>query len=419
MKKKRVIDNKPRFNMNKKPIKPKWYLKLVEYVAAPFYLWFNKGKVKVQKEVKKIKGPYLILATHASFMDFPQIVRGIMPRTTGWVMSVEEFRRGDWLMGGIGGMPKRKFTHDIVTAKHMLYYLKKLKHTCTIFPEARFEFAGINERLDGALGKFCKLADVPVVMCMSNGNFINSPQWSKHPYRKIRQEANIYMLITKEQLKEMTAEEIQAKIEQAFVKDEYKWQVENNLHTKCKQRADGLYKILYKCPHCGKEFMMESAGIYLWCNNCGSKWEMDTLSRLKGLNTDKGYSHIPDWYNWEREEVRKEVVNGTYLFEDEVRVEDYYSSKTGCIPVGDAHLVHNKDGFTISGIVNGEQFNVNKPVSSMYSAHIEYDFLGRGDAIDIATDKTTYFMFLKSAKNQLTKIHFATEELYDFYVRNK
>ena len=165
--------------------------------------------------------------------------------------------------------------------------------------------------------------------------------------------------------------------------------------------------------------MMESKGIHIWCNNCGSKWEMDTLSRLKGINTDKGFSHVPDWYNWEREEVRKEVVSGTYHFEDEVRVEDYYSSKTGCIPVGDAHLVHNKDGFTISGTVNGEQFKVNKPVSSMYSAHIEYDFLGRGDAIDIATDKTSYFMFLKNAKNQLTKIHFATEELYDFYVRNK
>ncbi len=419
MKSKQIKDKQARFNMNKKPIKPKWYLKIVEFVAAPFYLWFNKGKVKVQKEVKKIKGPYLILATHASFMDFPQIVRGIMPRTTGWVMSVEEFRRGDWLMGGIGGMPKRKFTHDIVTAKHMLYYLKKLKHTCTIFPEARFEFAGINERLDGALGKFCKLADVPVVMCMSNGNFINSPQWSKHPYRKIRQEANIYMLFTKEQLKQMTAEEIQAKIEQAFVKDEYKWQVENNLYTKCKQRADGLYKILYKCPHCGKEFMMNSSGIHLWCEACGAKWEMDTLSRLKGLNTDKGFSHIPDWYNWEREEVRKEVQGGTYHFEDEVRVEDYYSSKTGCIPVGEAHLVHNKEGFTISGTVNGQEFSVNKPVSSMYSVHVEYDFLGRGDAIDIATDKTTYFMFLKTAKNNLTKIHFATEELYDFYVRNK
>ena len=408
-----------RFDMNKKPIKPKWYLKIVEYVAAPFYLWFNKGKVKVDKQVKKIKGPYLILATHASFMDFPQIVCGLMPRTTGWVMSVEEFRRGNWLMGGIGGMPKRKFTHDIITAKHILYYIKKLKHTCTIFPEARFELAGVNERLDGALGKLCKLAGVPVVMCMSNGNFINSPQWSKHPYRKIRQEAHLYQLLSPEQLKEMSPDQIQEIIEKAFVKDEYNWQVENNLHTKCKDRADGLYRILYKCPACGKEFMMKSGGSELWCEHCGAKWQMDTLSRLKGINTDKGFSHIPDWYNWEREQVREEVKKGEYHFEDDVRIEDYYNSKTGCIPVGEGRVVHNKDGFTITGVIDGEPVEIKKPVSSMYSVHIEYDFLGRGDAIDIATEKTTYFMFLKSAKNYLTKMHFATEELYDFYVRNK
>ena len=414
-----MIRQRKRFDMNKKPIKPKWYFKILEFVAAPFYLWFNKGKVKVDKEVKKIKGPYLILATHASFMDFPQIVCGIMPRTTGWVMSVEEFRRGDWLMGGIGGMPKRKFTHDIVTAKHILYYLKKLKHTCTIFPEARFELAGVNERLDGALGKLCKLAGVPVVMCKSYGNFINSPQWSKHPYRKIRQEAHLYQLLTKEKLDDMSAEQIQEIIEKAFVKDEYKWQAQNNLHTKCKNRADGLYRILYKCPECGKEFMMNSAGCELWCEHCGAKWQMDTLSRLKGINTDKGFSHIPDWYNWEREQVRNEVIAEKYRFEDDVRIEDYYSSKTGCIPVGEGHVVHDKDGFTITGIVDGQPFEVKKSVSSMYSVHIEYDFLGRGDAFDIATEKTTYFMFLKNAKNYLTKMHFATEELYDFYVRNK
>ena len=109
-----------RFDMYKKPNKPRWYLKIVEFIAAPFYLLFNNGHVKVDKSVRKIKGPYLILSTHASFMDFPMVVKGIMPRTTGWVMSVEEFRRGDFLMRGIGGIPNRKFTHDIVTAKHIM-----------------------------------------------------------------------------------------------------------------------------------------------------------------------------------------------------------------------------------------------------------------------------------------------------------
>ncbi len=406
-----------RFDVNKKPHKPWLYLKIVEAIAAPFFLMTGKTKVIVEKEVKKLKKPFLILATHQSFMDFPMILKGIRPKNTTWVMSVEEFRRGYWLMGGVGGIAKRKFSHDISTAKNILYVLKKLKYPCTLYPEARFEFAGINERLDGALGKMCKLADVPVVMCMSNGNFINSPQWSKHPYRKIRQESHMYVLLTREQLREMTAEEIQAKIEKAFEKDEYKWQVDNNLHVKCKDRADGLYRILYKCPHCGKEFEMESAGIHLWCNACGAKWEMDTLSRLHGVNTDKGFSHIPDWYRWEREEVRKEVREGRYHFEDDVRVEDFYSTKVGFLNVGDAHVVHDENGFTFSGTVDGKPFNLNKPVSSMYSVHVEYDFLKRGDAFDIATDKTSYFMFLKNAKNYLTKMHFATEELYDYYVK--
>ncbi len=405
-----------RFDMYRKTNKPKWYLKIVEFVASPLYMLFNKGHVKTDKDVRAIKGPYLILSSHASFMDFPQMVCGIMPRTTGWVMSVEEMRRGDWLMYGIGGIPKRKFTHDIVTAKHVLDYIIKKKHTVAIYPEARFSFAGVNERLDGALGKLCKKAKVPVVIFKANGNFINSPQWSKHPYRRIRQEAHIYKLLDEEEVKTLPAEEIQTRIEKAFERDEYKWQVEKGYHTKCKKRANGLYRILYKCPACQAEFKTKSEGIHLWCEECGAKWEMDTLSRLHGVNTDKGFSHIPDWYNWEREEVRKEVMAGKYHFEDDVRVEDYYSTKVGFLDVGTAHVVHDENGFTFEGVVNGKPFHLHKPISSMYSVHVEYDFLNRGDAFDIATDETSYFMFLKTAQNYLTKMHFAQEEMFDYLI---
>ncbi len=407
------------FDMNKKPNKPRWYFKILIYIVAPLFCLFNRCKVKTDKAVKKIKGPYFILATHHAFIDFAQLAYGIMPRTTNWVMAIDEFRRGEWLMRGVGGIPKRKFTHDISTAKNILHCLKQLKQSCAIYPEARYSLVGLNERLDGAIGKFCKFAGVPVVMCKSYGNFINSPQWSKHPYRKIKQEANIYLLFTPEELKELSAEQIQERIEKAFEKDEYKWQAQNNLHTKCKKRADGLYRILYKCPNCGTEFEMKSEGIHLWCEHCKAKWEMDTLSRLHGVNTDKGFSHIPDWYNWEREEVRKEVQAGTYCFEDQVRVEEFYSSNTGFVEVGEANVVHDKNGYSFKGIVNGKEFKLQKTVADMYSVHIEYDFLNRGDAFDIATDKITYFMYPKTSKNCLTKLHFATEELYDYYVRNK
>lgn len=408
-----------RFDITKKPIKPTWYLKLLVGIISPFYNLFSNSRVKTEKEVKKLKGPYLILSTHASFIDFPQVAQGIAPRTTNWVMSVEEMRRGDWLMVGVGGIAKRKFTHDVSTTKNIMYCIKKLKQSCCLFPEARFEFAGINEKLDGALGKLCKVLDVPVVMCMTNGNFLNSPQWAKHPYKNIRQEAHLYQLFSLEEVRNSSAEELQAKIEKAFEKDEYKWQVENNLHITNKERAKGIHRILYKCPVCGKEFEMDSAGIHLWCNACGAMWEMDTLSRLHGVNTDKGFEHVPDWYRWERSEVEKEVINGTYHFEDEIRIEEYYNNKECFVYGGDGKVVHDQNGFTITGEIDGKPFEINKPVASMYSVHVEYDFLGRGDAFDIATTHNSYFMYLKNAKNYLTKMHFATEALYDHYVTKK
>ena len=94
-----------RFDMNQKPIKTRWWLRVAIFIAAPFFLLFNKASVKTSKEVKKIKGPCLILSTHAAFIDFPMVARGIFPRSTGWVISVEEFRRTDFLMRGIGGIP--------------------------------------------------------------------------------------------------------------------------------------------------------------------------------------------------------------------------------------------------------------------------------------------------------------------------
>ncbi len=237
-----------RFDMHRKPIKPRWWLRVAEMVAGPIYMLFNNGHVKTEKAVKKMKGPFLILCSHASFMDFPQLMCGLLPRTTGWVMSVEEFRRGDWLMYGIGGIPKRKFTHTTVTAKHMLRYLRTEKQSVALYPEARFSFAGINERLDEALGKLCKHAKVPVLLFKAYGNFINSPQWSKHPYRKIRQEAEISLLFTPEQLEEMSAPDIQAAIEKAFERDEYAWQVEKGYHVKCKKRADGCISCYTNAP---------------------------------------------------------------------------------------------------------------------------------------------------------------------------
>lgn len=54
---------------------------------------------------------------------------------------------------------------------------------------------------------------------------------------------------------------------------------------------------------------------------------MDEYGRLHALRGETEFEHIPDWSNWERECVRKEIEEGTYYFEDDVRIETLPNSR--------------------------------------------------------------------------------------------
>ena len=262
-----------------------------------------------------------------------------------------------------------------------------------------------------------KIMGVPVIRLLIENNFLRSPQWCKHPYRDIPVYAKTSVLISAEEVKTLSAEEIQARIEQSFVYDQYRYQYDNKLEMKSKNRAKNIHKILYKCPHCKSEYETDSDGTRIWCKKCGHAWEMDGYSRLHAVEGETYFEHVPDWYLWERAEVRREIEAGTYRFEDAVRVTHHINTKTLRYE-GTVHCVHDASGFTFSGTLdNGEKFEMNKSVATMYSLHIDYNFRKEGNAFDIATDFESYFMYPVTNANPLTKLQFAVEELYNYYIR--
>lgn len=54
---------------------------------------------------------------------------------------------------------------------------------------------------------------------------------------------------------------------------------------------------------------MTGQGTKLSCCKCNATWEMDELGRLVEAGE---YFHIPDWYEWERSQVIKQIEAGTY-----------------------------------------------------------------------------------------------------------
>lgn len=410
---KHLFIGKEKFDTKMHPWRPPWYLNLAKEFLCLYYDVLAGDKMSFHN-MKGAKPPYLILQNHASFIDFAISHKTVRPHQMGYVASIEEFNRGEWLIRSLGSIYKRKFTADLTVVKHVLYALKTLKMSVTIFPEARFSLAGITEELDAAsYARLIKMAKVPVLAVNVKGNFVRSPQWSKHPYRNMPVKADVTQIVTKEEAETLPVEEIQKRVFDALQYDDYRYWQQSGKKIKCKERAKNLHKILYQCPHCKKEFETDSAGTKIWCNACGHRWELDEHGFLHAEEGETYFDHIPDWYRWERQNVENEVAEGKYKFEDTVRVEELKSTKAGFVPIGTAKITQDENGFTLFGTMDdGKELVVKRPPETMYSVHVEYDYLHRGDAFDLATHDDTYFLYPLTSKNVLTKLNFATEALY-------
>ena len=180
-------------------------------------------------------------------------------------------------------------------------------------------------------------------------------------------------------------------------------------------RAVGLEKVLYQCPRCLTEYEMQSDGITLKCNHCGKTWEVNEHLELVAKEGKTEFPHIPDWYEWERDNVRKEIEAGKYRFETPVRIDALPNAKK-FIDLGMGTLIHDMNGFRLSGVADNEEFTMDWPAKDNYSVHIEYEYLFKhGDCVDLNTLTDTFYVYPKCDKFSVTKMSLACEELYKFY----
>ena len=52
---------------------------------------------------------------------------------------------------------------------------------------------------------------------------------------------------------------------------------------------------------------MSSKGTEIFCTECGKRWNLNEDGTLTALSGETEFSHVPDWFEWERSEVRKQV----------------------------------------------------------------------------------------------------------------
>jgi 1-acyl-sn-glycerol-3-phosphate acyltransferase len=397
--------------MARKPKPQKRYLTPVTWIISFPTKLVRHSKVS-KHGMDGIKPPYLLLCNHNAFLDFMVMTTAIFPHRANYVVAIDGFVGMEWLLRSVGGIGIRKFTNSIQLVKNMVH-IKEKGQIIVLFPEARYSLCGTNAVLPDSIGKFIHLLNIPVVTLIMHGHHLVNPFWGPKRRGVGTLRADMSLLFTAEETQTLSVNDMNARVRETFVYDDFKWQRDNNISIKSGHRAQGLHKVLYQCPHCGAEYRMTSALDELWCEECGKHWKMTEFGELVAADGETEFSHIPDWYEWERENVRREIEAGTYSLNVTASVDSLPNAK-GFVTLGQAELTHNMDGFTLTGFYKGVRYEETWKPLALYSCHIEYDYKTRGgDCIDLNTLADTLYIYPQGRDFSVTKIALATEELYN------
>ena len=411
-----MTDSFVRFDMFAYPKRQK--LRLLAWLISFPAVWRHRVQI-IKVRTAGLKPPFVLLCNHNAFLDFKVTTAAIFPHRANYVVAIDGFtsptkngfKSREGLLRTVGCICKRKFTNDAILVRQLNRVIKN-GDIAVLYPEARYSLCGTNAVLPESLGKLCKLLKVPVVTLIMSGHHVNSPFWNLKDRGVYRTEAVMTQLFTAEGLASASVDEVNAQIGQAFTYDDYDWQKVRGVRTPYKKRAEGLHKVLYQCPACNAEYEMSSEGTKLCCNACHKSWTMLEDGSLQADDGNTEFSHIPDWFEWERDNVREEIESGSYGVACPVRVESLPNAN-GYVHLGNGVMTHDQNGFNVK--VGGPygNFEMHKPIQSLYSCHIEYNYLGKyGDCVDLNTLEDTWYCYPYDCDFSVTKFALATEELY-------
>ncbi len=355
------------------------------------------------------KEPAIVLMNHSSFIDMQIAANYLYPRPFSTVCTTDAYIGLSWLLHKIGCIPTQKFVSDLTLLRDISYALKELKTTVLMYPEAVYSFDGTASTLPDSIGSFLKRQKVPVVTMIANGAFLREPLYNMLRHRKVDLSVDVTYLLSPEDLERLSADEINERIRSVFSFDAFRWQRENKIAITEDFRADGLERVLYQCPHCMTEGQTEGRGTALTCHACGKVYELTEYGTLQATDGENAFDHVPDWFRWEREQVKKELAEGAYRFDEDVDVYmmvDYQA----LYHVEDGHLTHDENGFRLLG-KDGAYEYTQSPLSS-YTVNSDYFFYEIGDVISIGNKRHIFYCFPKGKHAIVAKVKLAAEELY-------
>lgn len=259
-----------------------------------------------RNDTKSLKGAYFLLSNHTNNYD-PIFYQAYIPRVIHFVIADAVFRNVVLrrLLRFVGYIKKRKAVSDVSTIKNLLHYAKTGK-IIGLFPEGNRNWDGQTMAFAPTTARLVKKLGVPVIAANIKGGFLSRPRWGGS-LRRGRIEASLTCVLTPQQIKALTPEEIHQVLTEALFQDDLAWQAQRQIRYHSRRIAEDLELFLAACPSCHSFFTLRSSGNRFYCTHCGAWAEFDQFYTMQKAPAIP-FTNIRAWGQWQEQYIRGQLL---------------------------------------------------------------------------------------------------------------
>lgn len=365
-----------------KKVNPFIYKCLMNLVARPFLLRPMNVHVNKKVDVKKIKGPFIVISNHTSRCDWMYVSKALYPHNLNYMVSYTEFFRGHmhFVFDLCHMIPKKNFTPDQHSIKEMMQVLKDGGNV-VLFPEGKSSISGTNQPIMNGTGRLFRYTKVPIYYTKISGGYMSNTQWNiaNRPGKVV---VEVGKLFNYEDLKKYTDQELDDIINDTLYNDDFIWNKTERVKYKGNDTvAVKLEEHLFYCPKCQKELTMLGEKNVIKCLNCGNGATINEYYDLIPFNKDcKIPKNLTIWYELQRRHIYQQIKNNVdYKIEENVilgmQPNDRYvkGKKITSYPVGKGKLTMTRETFSFEGEKDGKPYSFSFPTNTVPTLLLETD----------------------------------------------
>lgn len=364
---------------------------------------YSKFKLNLKVEVnetKKAKKPYIVIANHEASIDFMSLLAALKGRKI-YVVSNAYYQTNPikWLLDKCRVIPKQQFNTTVSDMKKMKAAIDN-NLPLVFYPAGLMTGNGISTPIPEATGKSLKWFGCDVYAAVTKGSYLSHPKWS-NINRKGKVTLNITKLFSKEDLKTLNEKEINQKVKEILDYDSYDNQKKAMIPYKHGDNIEGIENILYKCPKCGKEFVIKSiAHNKLTCTNCNYEVTANKYGLFdKTCNNEIIFDSPSDWSRYIKDDLKN---NFPTSLESQCEIEMINYQERKFETVGNGTVKINEGKILLSGLIKNKEINkeffISKIPTLPYSP---------GKCFDLQEEKETYRIILSNPKHTTKWVYYA------------